>query len=112
MEKVKKLQDCLIQFLEYYATIKPANMPDIENQIIADTVRNHYQLVRVGWNGDEFVHFCPFHFDIKDGKIWIQKNATDIDIGKDLIDMGIEKTDIVLGFQPPELWQYTGYGVA
>jgi hypothetical protein len=52
------------------------------------------------------------HFDIKDGKIWLQHNATDTDVGQELIEMGVAKEDIVLGLHPPYKRPYTGYGVA
>ncbi len=41
------------------------------------------------------------HFDIKDGKIWLQQNATDLNTAEDLIEMGVTREDIVLGLQPP-----------
>ncbi|NEP59720.1 MAG: XisI protein [Symploca sp. SIO2G7] len=41
------------------------------------------------------------HFDIKDGKIWIQENVTEAELGQDLVNMGVAREDIVLGFQVP-----------
>jgi hypothetical protein len=31
-----------------------------------------YQVITKGWQGTNYVHDCPMHFDIIDGKIWIQ----------------------------------------
>lgn len=112
MDKVKKYQEILIEFLEEYAKIKPANMPDIENQVIADLERNHFQLVSLGWDKEHFVHSCTFHFDIKNEKIWVQANWTDIDLGAELVSRGVPVTDIVAGFHPPHLRAYTGYASA
>jgi hypothetical protein len=36
------------------------------------------------------------HLDLIDGKIWIQENRTDADIGQFLIEAGVERQDIVL----------------
>jgi hypothetical protein len=52
------------------------------------------------------------HFDIKHGKIWLQKNATDLDPAEDLVEMGVERQDIILGLHPPYKRPYTKYGVA
>lgn len=52
------------------------------------------------------------HLDIKDEKIWIQRNMTDIQIAEELTEMGVPKEDIVLGLQPFYQRQYTKYGVA
>ena len=52
------------------------------------------------------------HFDIKNGKIWLQQNLTDLNPAEELVEMGIPREDIVLGLQAPYKRQYTDYGVA
>jgi hypothetical protein len=51
------------------------------------------------------------HLDIKDGKIWIQWNATDLDIAQKLVNLGISPQDIVIGFHPINLRQYNDCAV-
>nr|WP_309741124.1 XisI protein [Chamaesiphon sp. OTE_20_metabat_361] len=68
--------------------------------------------MRVGWQELKRVYDTIMHFDIKDGKIWIQQNMTDVDVGQELVDMGVSKQDIILGLHPPYKRPYTGYGVA
>ncbi|MBD0387545.1 MAG: XisI protein, partial [Nostoc sp. C3-bin3] len=77
-----------------------------------DTARDHYQILEIGWDGYDRIYNCVIHLDIKDEKIWIQHNMTDIQIAEDLTEMGVSKQDIVLGLQPSYLRQYTQYGVA
>lgn len=57
------------------------------------------------------IYGCSIHLDIKDEKIWIQINNTELDVGQDLVERGIPKEDIVIGFQPPYLRQYSGYAI-
>ena len=52
------------------------------------------------------------HLDLKQGKVWLQKNTTDFNPVKDLVELGVKKEDIVLGLQPPFKRPYTDYGVA
>jgi hypothetical protein len=52
------------------------------------------------------------HFDIKDEKIWLQRNMTDLDPAADLVAIGVDRLDIVLGLQAPHKRPYTDYGVA
>ncbi|PZO12330.1 MAG: XisI protein [Leptolyngbya foveolarum] len=85
---------------------------DIEDQLFFDTARDHYQLMRVGWNHLKRTYHTVLHFDIKDGKVWLQQNTTDSDVGQELIDLGVPKEDIVLGLHPAYKRPYTGYGVA
>lgn len=73
---------------------------------------DRYQLMRVGWRGLDRVYHTVLHFDIKNGKVWLQQNTTDADVGEELVEMGVPKEDIVLGLHPAYKRPYTGYGVA
>jgi len=89
----------------------PYRYGEVESQTLFDTDHDHYQLVRVGWEDNQRVYGCVFHLDIKDGKVWIQWNSSDIDIGEELVALGIPKEDIVIGFQPEYMRQYSEYAV-
>ena len=111
MEKLEQYRTCIQTLLEKHSPYK-SHQEDVENELIFDTTHDHYQLMRVGWNGLKRVYYTVLHFDIKDGKIWLQQNTTDIDVGQELLEMGIPKEDIILGLHPPYKRPYTGYGVA
>ncbi len=49
------------------------------------------------------------HFDIKEEKVWIQCNWTELDVAEELMAKGVERNDIVLGFIPENERKYTGY---
>lgn len=103
----KHIQDLLTQYSQQ------ANAEDgIETQLIFDSEHHHYQILEIGWANDDRIYNCILHLDIKDNKIWIQRNTTDSRIAEELIAMGIPKADIVLGLQPPYKRPYTNYGVA
>jgi len=55
------------------------------------------------------VHTVTFHIEIKEDKVWVYENKTDIDLAKILVEMGIAKEDIELGYLPPILRQYAEY---
>ena len=111
MDKLNHYRTCIQTLLERHSQPKTDNT-EVEDELFFDTVRDHYQLMRVGWNGLSRIYHTVLHFDIKDGKIWLQQNTTDIDVGQELIDMGVPKEDIVLGLHPTYKRPYTGYGVA
>jgi hypothetical protein len=100
MDKISKYQQVIISFLNEYAAIRYANAPNIEQQVMSDFVHNHFQLMSIGWHKNQFVHEVVFHFDIKDEKIWIQQNWTDIKLRQELIQRGVAMSDIVIGFLP------------
>lgn len=110
MDRVTTYQRYILDILEDHAQHKPANLPDISHQVIADREGHHYQLLRIGWQGQRFVFHVVFHFDIIDGRIWIQQNNTERLVAKELVGKGVPKDDIVLGFQPAEVRPLTEYG--
>ena len=65
----------------------------------------------LGWQGDQRVHGCLVHLEIKNDKIWIQRDGTEDGIAEELVGAGISKEDIVLGFHPLEIRPYTEYAV-
>jgi len=110
MDKLEHYREILHKLLEDFAKLGDADNT-VETQIIADTVRDHYQLLQVGWQNDWRIYGCILHLDIKDGKIWLQHNGTEDDIPAQLVQMGVPKTDIVVGFHSPFKRQFTEYAV-
>jgi XisI protein len=110
MEKIKKYQEILTNLLEEYALY--FREPNIEAQVICDYARNHFQLVKIGWDNGKRYYYCVFHFDIKNEKIWLQENNTDIRIVLELERQGVPKSDIVLAIHSPTARMKTDYAVA
>ncbi|MEQ9238016.1 element excision factor XisI family protein [Coleofasciculus sp. E2-BRE-01] len=105
-------QQAIIQkVLTDYAAIPYANL-QLKTQTIFDLKNNHYLLVNVGWQGQQYIYNCIVHIDIIDDKVWIQRDNTEAGIALDLEEAGILPEQIVLGFREPELRQHTGYAVA
>ncbi|MBD2199239.1 MULTISPECIES: XisI protein [Calothrix] len=111
MDTLEQYRQYVQVILTKYANYKP-HREEVENELIFDTLHDHYQLMRIGWHGLSRVYHIVMHFDIKNYKIWIQHNMTDVDLAEELLEMGVPKEDIVLGLQPPYKRPYTGYGVA
>jgi hypothetical protein len=111
MVKIKKYQKVILSVLEEYAKVRYSNI-DAENKLIADKENHRYQVVTMGWDGRKSVHDCPIHMDIINGKIWVQRNMTDIDLDTIFRENGIPKSDIVLGFLTPKMREYSDYALA
>ncbi len=111
MDKITKYRDCVKKLLTNY-TSDDISDNQVEVQLILDTERDHYQWMNVGWQELNRIYRCVMHFDIKDGKIWLQQNLTDLNPAEELVEMGIPREDIVLGLHAPYKRQYTDYGVA
>ncbi|MBD2653638.1 XisI protein [Synechocystis sp. FACHB-383] len=111
MDKLVLYRQSIQQLLSGYVGDEKQNTY-YECQLIFDEKNDHYLWLDLGWNGSQRIYFTIIHFDIKDGKIWLQHNATDLNPAEDLVAMGVERQNIVLGLQAPHKRPYTDYGVA
>ena len=111
MDRVEQYRSYIKQLLTEYASYKSLN-PTIERQFVCDTENDHYQIVNMGWDGHRRIYGCTIHIDIKNDKIWIQHNMTEIDLAQELVSLGVPKEDIVLGFHSPFMRQFTDYAVS
>ncbi|HBE16978.1 MAG TPA: XisI protein, partial [Cyanobacteria bacterium UBA11149] len=111
MDRLDYYRQCIENLLLESGEYPPVN-GEIEVELVFDKERDRYLVIDLGWNQHRRVYNCFIHLDIKDGKIWIQRNQTDRSIAEELVQMGIAKEDIVLGVQPPYVREDTGYGVA
>ncbi|MBS3025705.1 XisI protein [Dolichospermum sp. ST_con] len=110
MEKLEQYRNYVKQVITEYAQLGSAK-DEIEQQLIFDTFSDHYQLMYVGWKNRKRQHGCVLHLDIKDQKIWIQHDGTEIGIADELVKLGVPKSDIVLAFHEPLVRQYTDFAV-
>jgi XisI protein len=80
-------------------------------ETIFDTERHHYLLIQVGWVNNHWVYGCLLHLDIIDEKIYIQQNNTELEVASYLVDLGVPKHDIVIGFHSPFTRKLTEYAI-
>lgn len=85
----------------------------IQTVLIEDDSRGHYMLYNDGWKGERRIYGCFLHIEVReDGKVWLQHDGTDLIVGQMLLDAGIPKSNIVLGFHAPIVRPDTGFAVA
>ena len=70
-----------------------------------------YLVLNIGWRNKRYIHNTVIHIDLIEQLIWIQKDDTEEGIATALVEAGIPKNRIVLGFRQPELRSYTGFAV-
>lgn len=97
---------------EIHAYEQAGSIDEVESQVVFDTEHDHYLLIDVGWEEKQFVYGTIIHIDIKGDKVWIQRNNTEINLAKRLVEQGIPKQNIVLGLHSPFMRQASGYAVS
>ena len=84
---------------------------DLEQFTLFDREDDHYQLVTVGWDGDRRVFSCLIHIDLKGETVWIQHDGTEVGVANELVELGIPKQSIVLGYHDPNARKLTEFAV-
>jgi hypothetical protein len=111
MGKVAQYRKIVQEVLERVANYGSHEDSPVETQILFDPIRDHYQICYVGWDGLKRTYGCPFHVDIKDGKLWIQQNNSHLALADEFVKRGIPKEDIVLAFYAPYRRKMTEFAV-
>ncbi len=75
---------------------------DIQNETVFDEAAGRYLVLSQGWMGKRRVHGCLIHVEFVGDKIWVQRDGTEDGIANALVEAGIPKSRIVLGFWDPE----------
>ncbi len=110
MAKIDDYRKYVKQILNEYGEHKPA-YGDVEVEVCFDTERERYQVIHTGWSKQRRVYGCVIHIDIKDGKIWIQHDGTEVGIADELVALGVPKQDIVLAYHSPYMRKFTEFAV-
>ena len=110
MDWIEVYRSKVKELLNKYSQYKPS-YGEVERAQIFDTERDRYQLLTIGWNEQKRVYGTMMHLDIKNGKIWIQENTTEFDLANELVEMGVLKQDIVIGFNTPKMRELTDFAI-
>jgi XisI protein len=83
----------------------------VQECLVMDDERGHYQWLGVGWTeSDSRRAFDVYvHLDVREGMIWVQVDNTEPGIADELVELGIPKNKIVLGFQAPYKRKFTEF---
>ncbi|MCC6555315.1 MAG: XisI protein [Polyangiaceae bacterium] len=100
MAPVSDYPEIIKRIIKGHAAFKPSH-GDVDVEAIFDDVNGHYELLYSGWFKEERIHGPVVHVDIKGDKVWIQFDGTEAGIAGELMDQGIPRDRIVLGFQSP-----------
>ncbi|MEM6700659.1 MAG: element excision factor XisI family protein [Bacteroidota bacterium] len=91
------------------------NNPDksIQQFLVVDDENGQYLLYMEGWRKQDHIYGCFFHIHVTTkGKVWLFRDGTDLEIGQQLVDKGIAREDIVLGWISPIRREDTAFAVA
>jgi hypothetical protein len=86
-----------------------SHQTNFEQEVVFDDAGGHYLILHVGWNDFERTYAVVVHIDIKDDFVWVQRDNTNYNVVQALLEQGIPKNRVVLGFHAPFKRQFTEY---
>jgi hypothetical protein len=112
MDNTLKYHNSIMELLNEFITFWH-NGDGVERKVLYDAQSKTYTLVSYGWQEKKrYLHGIAFHLQIIDSKVWIHQNNTAYLIADELIEKGVAREDIVLGFLPERDRAYSGFAVA
>ena len=96
---------------DYHNANLKAESQVLESQLVFDQDRDQYLLLLMGWEDDRRLKSVLIHVRIHQRKIWIEEDWTEEGVATDLLAAGLSRDEIVLGFHPPQVRQYTEFAV-
>ena len=85
------------------------NDSEVSDRLALDKNRGQYLWFRFGWDDKQFVQYIIMYLCIKNGKVWVEQDSTDLCVVDDLLAAGIPANDIVLGFHHPNKRKLTEF---
>ncbi len=111
MDDVTRYRQIIKDTICHYAQFRPSR-GDVQNEVLFDEQNDQYVLIHSGWIGPRRVHGSLLHLAIRDGQVWIEHDGMEEGVANDLVEAGIPRDRIVLGFKPPEIRPLTDFAVA
>ena len=111
MDRLNNDRELVERILSEYAAL-PVTYGEIDREAVFDRACDRYLVMLVGWQNGRRIHGALIHIDLIDGKFWIQCDGTEEGVATDLLEAGIPKDRIVLGFKSPERRKLTDFAVA
>jgi len=115
-EKLEKYRRVIKKILtEYYQMTVAQSLVSTEieasERIALDEEHDQYLWFRFGWQEKQRTQHIIMYLCIKNGKVWVEEDATDLCVVDDLLAAGIPQTDIVLGFHHPHKRNLTEFAI-
>ncbi len=111
MDKLATYRSVIKQILKRHAELTPS-IGQVQTVPIFDEASDNYMVVDLGWDRTGRVHAVVLHLQLQKDKVWIEVDGTENGVAQELLEAGIPKADIVLGFYRPERRRLTEFATA
>ena len=74
---------------------------ELDTVFLCDETNDLYMVYQIGWDRNKHISTPSIFIRIIEGKIWVEVNWTEIELGEELMELGVAKEDIRVGWVPP-----------
>ncbi len=111
MDQIEERKQMVKQILKEVYEYFPEEQA-VRTELVCDDAAAHYEIMQVGWAHGRRVHGGVVHIDVRPDRIYVEHNGTDIDVVEMIQKAGVPDNEIVLGWHPPHMRQYTEFALA
>lgn len=112
MDNVTSYAEIVSSILKRIAeSLKKIPKTDVETLLIEIDTQDVFVLFRLGWHEMKRVNNIVIFARIRDSKVWIEQDNTDLSFADELLGAGVPSDDIVLAFQHPDRRHLTEFAV-
>lgn len=101
MDKITHYRQVLKEIIHQHSRYSPSQKK-CETLAIIDEDSDNYLLIDVGWHDSKRTHFVILHLRIIEQKIYVEWDGLESGVTRILLEKGVLKDDIILGFIRPE----------
>ena len=98
MGKLIDIQAIILSSFDNYKDNYPLSGSEMLYETLIANSDHHFQLIRMGWYKGKRVYKIIAHLEIKGDKIWMLEDNTEEGFASFLLDLGIDKSRIVLAY--------------
>ncbi|MEO1258450.1 MAG: element excision factor XisI family protein [Bacteroidota bacterium] len=80
MDQIIKYWDVIKNELEKEAKYVYKNQPGLSNELLISENGKHLLLITSGWHNRRYNYILVYHFEMKEGRIWLLANNSDEDV--------------------------------
>ena len=96
MGGVKNYSQILELIVKRHARFQPAN-GNIQTYAVCDHESGDYMVIDSGWNEkNRRIYDVVIHFRLQDKTIYVERDNTDAEVVRELLEAGVEKENIIL----------------
>lgn len=98
MDRIENYRQILEKTVKRHAQFQPAN-GDIKTHAVCDHANDDYMVIDSGWNEKgKRIYDVVLHFRLLDGIVQVERDNTDAEVVRELLESGIAKDDIILAY--------------